>query len=82
MKTFKEFTLNEVDFNPQIQIQGIGVMSLHHAMKRVNEMLTDLAERSKKEPTVQNWQTIETLLDRQTINAYVSSITAALKRIN
>lgn len=82
MKSLKEFMIAEVDFNPQIQIEGIGVMSLHRAIKQVNGMLTDLAERSQKEPTLQNWQTMQTLLDRQTINAYTNSIVNALKRIN
>jgi hypothetical protein len=82
MKSLKEFMVNEVDFNPQIQVEGIGVMSLHHAMKRANEMLQDLAQRATGASNLQNWQTIQTLLDRQTLNAYTNSIVNALKRIN
>lgn len=74
--------LENPNINPEIQIEGIGRMTLQQATKRVNEMFLDLAERSQGEPTLENWNTIKTLMDRRTLNAYIESIALALTKIN
>ena len=77
-----QFLSENPNINPQVTIEGIGTMSLQNAITRVNKMFLDLAERSQGEATLQNWNTIKTLMDRRTLNAYIESITLSLARIN
>lgn len=72
--------LNEA--NPQIVVDGIGSMSLGHAIKRVNEMLTDLQQRASGPANVQNWNTIKALVDKQLLQSYIDSIAKALNEIH
>ena len=67
--------------NPQIVVDGVGSMSLGHAVKRVNEMLADLQQRASGPATVQNWNTIKALVDKQLLQTYIDSITKALTQI-
>ncbi len=67
--------------NPQIVVDGIGSMSLSHAVKRVNEMLADLQQRASGPINVQNWNTMKSLVDKQLLQTYIDSIAKALTQI-
>lgn len=73
------------DQSQMILVQGIGQMRLDQAQKRVQQMLQDLSGRVDNlvwKPGEDNrgWDTIKTLLDRGTLQAYLEAISQAMKR--
>jgi methionine synthase II (cobalamin-independent) len=73
--------LNEVHFDPVIQIEGIGRYKLSQAIDNVRGKLEDLLQRATGPVSLENWQRINLLLEKQTLQSFVSSIAEALKQI-
>lgn len=73
------------DDSDVILVKGIGKVRLTQAKKRVQEMLNDLSNRVDNlvgEPghDQTQWQTIDTLLKRGVLQAYLDAIVEASKR--
>lgn len=70
--------------NNMVMVKGIGQMRLDQAKKRVQEMLADLSARVDNlvlEPghDQNEWQTIDALLKRGVVQAYIEAIISAGK---
>ncbi len=73
------------DNSDLILVKGIGKMRLSQAKKRVQQMLNDLSNRVDNlvlEPghDQNQWQTIDTLLKRGVLQAYIDAIVEARKK--
>lgn len=73
------------DDSDLILVKGIGKVRLTQAKKRVQEMLDDLSNRVDNlnmEPghDQNGWQTVDGLLKRGVLQAYLDAIVAASKR--
>lgn len=73
------------DDSDLILVQGIGKVRLTQAKKRVQEMLQDLSQRVDNlvmEPghDQNGWQTVDSLLKRGVLQAYLDAILAAAKK--
>lgn len=74
--------LNEVQGpNPTILVQGVGQYKLNQAIDNVRGKLEDLLQRANGPTTLENWQTIKALLEKQTLQAFVDSVAGALREI-
>ena len=70
------------DDSPMIQVEGIGQMRLSQAKRRVQAMLQDLSNRvdnlvGHPDGDPLEWRGVKTLLDRRTLDAYVTAIVRA-----
>ncbi len=73
--------LNEAQFDPVIQVEGIGRYKLSQAVDNVRGKLEDLLQRANGPVSLENWQRINLLVEKQTLQSFVSSIAEALKQI-
>lgn len=73
------------DDSAVILVKGIGKMRLTQAKKRVQEMLNDLSNRvdnlvGMPGEDQNGWQTVDTLLKRGVLQAYLDAIVEASKK--
>lgn len=68
--------------NPEILVQGIGRYQLSQAVDNVRGKLEDLLKRANGPITFENWTRIKSLLDRQTLQAFIYAIEDALRQMH
>ena len=70
---------NEND--PDILVRGIGQYKLSYAIRNVQQKLEDLHKRANGPTTLENWRTIDLLIKKETLQAFIDGIANGLAQL-